>query len=372
MTVFLQDVRMRRQGVQQGEPPVGRRCGKRFLFGSMKDRGSNEPFRSEKTFRKLFKSAMGGSGPPVVVFIGPIPAVETMSHTHRIQTGKRKLTLALSITGSWFLIELAGGIYANSLALMADAAHMLTDLAALGLSLFALKISGRPATHSKTYGYLRAEILAALANGIFLILIALYIFYESFQRLRAPQEVKSGMMLVVAATGLAANVTTGALLFGSRHENLNLRGAFLHVLGDALGSLGAIIAGVLMLIRRWYLADPVVSAIVGALVLYSSWKLVAESVDVLLEGAPPHLDISNILRDLGQLSGVTSVHDLHVWSITSGTTAMSCHLVLRSEENAGSALAASNRLMREEYGIEHTTIQIEYEGWHPGEDVGCH
>lgn len=292
-------------------------------------------------------------------------------HTHA-NNGKKNLTLALSITGSWFLIELVGGLYANSLALLADAAHMLTDLAALGLSLFALKMSMRPATHSKTYGYLRAEILAALANGIFLILISIYIFYESYQRFRVPQEVKSGTMLVVAATGLIANIITAALLFRSRQENLNLRGAFLHVLGDTLGSLGAIIAGVLMLTRQWYLADPIVSSIVGTLVLYSSWELVAESVDVLLEGTPRHLNISNILNDLGQLSGVASVHDLHVWSITSGTTAMSCHVVLKPNENAGLALAASNRLMREKYSIEHTTIQIEFEGWHPGDDVGCH
>jgi cobalt-zinc-cadmium efflux system protein len=298
----------------------------------------------------------------------------THDHVHRAfpKSGKRNLILAFLVTGCWFLIELAGGLYANSLALLADAAHMLTDLAALGLSLFALKISERPATQSKTYGYLRAEILAALANGVLLILIAIYIFYESYQRLRAPQEVKSGMMLAVAATGLAANIFTAALLSRSRHENLNLQGAFLHVLGDTLGSLGAITAGVLMLAQQWYLADPIVSTIVGALVLYSSWKLVAESVDVLLEGAPRHLDTSNILNDLGRLGGVTSVHDLHVWSITSGTTAMSCHLVLISGGDAGSALVASNRLMREKYGIEHTTIQIEFEGWHPGEDVGCH
>jgi cobalt-zinc-cadmium efflux system protein len=299
-----------------------------------------------------------------------------MSHNHTHHThspnGKNPLVLALAITGSWFLIELAGGFYANSLALLADAAHMLTDLAALGLSLFAMQISARPATRSKTYGYLRAEILAALANGIFLILIAIYIFYESYQRFRAPQEVKSGTMLIIAATGLVANLITAGLLFRSRHESLNLRGAFLHVLGDTLGSVGAILAGVLMLTRNWYLADPVVSTIVGALVLYSSWELVAESVEVLLEGTPRHLDISNILNDLGQLSGVTSVHDLHVWSITSAMTAMSGHVVLRLNEDAGLALAAANRLMREKYGIEHTTIQIEFEDWHPGEDVGCH
>jgi cobalt-zinc-cadmium efflux system protein len=299
-----------------------------------------------------------------------------MSHNHATHThtdsGKKNLTWAFSITGIWFLIELVGGLYANSLALLADAAHMLTDLAALGLSLFALKISARPATHSKTYGYVRAEILAALANGIFLILIAIYIFYESYRRFRLPQEVKGGTMLMVAITGLAANIVTAALLFQSRHESLNLRGAFLHVLGDTLGSVGAIIAGVLMLTRQWYLADPIVSTIVGALVLYSSWELVVESVEVLLEGTPRHMNISNILSDLGQLNGVTSVHDVHVWSITSGTTAMSCHLVLKPNENAGLALAASNRIMREKYGIEHTTIQIEVEGWHPGDDVVCH
>ncbi len=286
-------------------------------------------------------------------------------HTHSAQhsnklNGKKQLTLALSITASWFVIELIGGLYANSLALLADAAHMLTDLAALGLSLFALKISTRPATHSKTFGYLRAEILAALGNGIILILIAIYIFYESYQRFGAPQEVKSLPMLVVAATGLIANIVTAGLLYRSRHENLNLRGAFLHVLGDTLGSLGAIIAGVLMMARQWYLADPIVSTIVGALVLYSSWELVAESVDVLLEGTPRHLKISNILADLGKLHGVFSVHDLHVWSITSEMTAMSCHLVLKPNEDAGAVLAESSRLMQEKYGIEHTTIQIEF------------
>jgi cobalt-zinc-cadmium efflux system protein len=284
-------------------------------------------------------------------------------HHSQEKSGKKRLTLALSITGSWFLIELAGGIYTNSMALLADAAHMLTDLAALGLSLFALKISSRPATHEKTYGYLRAEILAALANGTFLILIGLYILYESYQRFWVPPEVKSVPMLIVAATGLLANLVTARMLYRSRHENLNLRGAFLHVLGDTLGSIGAVLAGVLMLARQWYLADPIVSTIVGCLVLYSSWKLVTESVDVLLEGTPRHLKISNILSDLGRMRGVVSVHDLHVWAIASGMTAMSCHLVMKTDEDARLALAESSKLMREKYGIEHTTIQIEFENW---------
>jgi cobalt-zinc-cadmium efflux system protein len=297
-----------------------------------------------------------------------------MNHhnSHQMPSGKKQLTLALFITALWFLIELGGGIYANSLALLADAAHMLTDLAALGLSLFALKISARPATQEKTFGYLRAEILAALANGIFLILIALFIFYESYQRWGSPPKVKSIPMLVVATTGLLANLVTAWLLYRSRRENLNLRGAFLHVLGDALGSIGAIVAGVLMMARQWYLADPIVSAVVGGLVLYSSWELVAESVDVLLEGTPRHLKISNILNDLGSMPGVVSVHDLHVWSIASELTAMSGHVVLRLGEDAGRALAGASRLMREKYGIEHTTIQIEFENWtsSPGDIVG--
>jgi cobalt-zinc-cadmium efflux system protein len=287
------------------------------------------------------------------------------SHAAQKLNGQRRLVQALAITGTWFIIELAGGIYANSLALLADAAHMLTDLAALGLSLFALRISARPATHEKTYGWLRAEILAALANGIFLILIGLYIFYESYRRFLAPPEVKSGPMLAVAVAGLLANLVTARLLYGSRLESLNLRGAFLHVLGDTLGSIGAIIAGLMMLLRQWYLADPVVSTLVGMLVLYSSWELVRESVDVLLEGTPRHMKIPSILNDLGSMHGVVSVHDLHVWSITPETTAMSCHVVLKEGVDAGTALAELSRVMREKYRFAHTTIQIEFENW-PG------
>ena len=290
-----------------------------------------------------------------------------MSHDHarypEAGKGKKRLVQAILITGAWFVIELAGGIYANSLALMADAAHMLTDLCALGLSLFALHISGRPATHEKTYGYHRAEILAALANSIFLVLIGLYIFYEAWHRFQDPPEVKSIPMLTVAVTGLAANLATAALLFGSRKESLNLRGAFLHVSADTLGSMGAIIAGILIWTRGWNLADPVVSVVVGALVLYSSWKLVSESVDVLLEATPGHLDIDRILQDMGRVRGVVSVHDLHVWSISTRTQAMSCHAVMKKGEDAGIILQELSRLMREKYGIEHTTIQMEPEGW---------
>jgi cobalt-zinc-cadmium efflux system protein len=281
----------------------------------------------------------------------------------RKHRGSKRLVSALAITGGWFLIELAGGLYANSLALMADAAHMLTDLAALGLSLFALKISARPATHEKTYGWLRAEILAALANGIFLILIALYILYESYGRLLAPQPVKSGVMLAIASAGLAANLVTARLLYRGRNDNLNLRGAFLHVLGDTMGSAGAVLAGVLMMTQQLYLADPVVSAVVAGLILYGAWKLVAESVDVLLEAAPRDLKVPLLLADLSAVPGVLSVHHLHVWTITSGTTALSCHVVLKQDADAGAALEAMSRLLREKYRIVLTTIQIEPETW---------
>ena len=279
------------------------------------------------------------------------------------RSSKKSLIFALAITATWFFIELLGGLYTNSLALLADAAHMLTDIAALGLSLFALMISARPATHEKTYGYFRAEILAALANGVFLVLIGIYIFYEAYQRFISPPEVRSVPMLVVAATGLTANLVTASLLHGAQHENLNIRGAFLHVLGDTLGSVGAIAAGVIMTIWHWYLADPIVSIIVALLVMYSSWQLVRESVDVLLEGTPRHLNVTSILADLGSVNGVRSIHDLHVWSITSGMPAMSCHIVLRPDVDAAAVLATLSRIMREKYRIGHTTIQIEVENW---------
>jgi cobalt-zinc-cadmium efflux system protein len=278
----------------------------------------------------------------------------------RQDSGKR-LRLALLITGSWFFLELAAGFYANSLALLADAAHMLVDLAALTLSLFALKISTLPPTHQKTYGYLRAEILAALANGILLVVVSIYISWEAFQRILAPPEVKSLPMLAVATSGLIANLATAALLHRSQHENLNVRGAFLHVLSDTLGSLGAILAGGAMVLWKWYLADPIASVIVSVLVLLSSWQLVRDSVDVLLEGAPRHLRITEILADLGSVDGVRSVHDLHVWSITSGMPAMSCHVVMRHGMDTRAVLQALSRIMREKYRIEHTTIQIEEE-----------
>ncbi|NWG13038.1 MAG: cation transporter [Acidobacteria bacterium] len=284
-------------------------------------------------------------------------------HSHRRRQSKRSLCMAILVTSGWFIAELVAGFYTNSLALIADALHMLTDIAALSLSGLAMKIAERPATHRKTYGYLRAEILAALGNGILLVLVGAYVAYEAYQRLRAPPVVMGRLMLVVAAVGLGVNVFTMVLLYRSQHQSLNVRGAFLHVLGDALGSVGAIVAGICMVFREWYLADPVVSLLVAALIFYSSWKLVRDSVDVLLEGTPRHLDVGKILSDLGAVEGVISVHDLHIWSITSGMEAMSCHVVLRSGSDPSDVLARLSQMMREKHGIDHTTIQVEAEDW---------
>ncbi len=286
---------------------------------------------------------------------------ERINEYHRKRSSRKTLLLALSITGTWFLVELIAGLYTNSLALLADAGHMLTDLAALSLSYFALRIAARPATPRKTFGYLRAEILAALANGVFLVLIALYIFFEAYHRLLDPPVVKSGTMLSVAVMGLVANLCAVYLLHKSKDENLNLHGAFLHVLGDTLGSIGAIVAGLAMVLGGWYVADPIVSIAVGLLILFSSWTLLRESVEVLLESVPSHLCTAAILTDLGSVQGVLSVHDLHVWSITSGMPAMSCHVVLGADAEGSVVLARLSRLMREKHGIEHTTIQIEKE-----------
>jgi len=278
---------------------------------------------------------------------------------HGQEVNRRSLVRALVITSVWFAVELAAGFYTNSLALLADAAHMLTDLAALSLSLFALQIAGRPATHEKTFGYLRAEILAALANGVFLVLIGLYVSYEAYQRFSHPPVIRSTAMLVISCIGLGANLVAARLLSHSDMQNLNVRGAFLHVIGDILGSVGAIIAGILMVFWRWYLADPVVSVLVSGLIFYSSWHLLRDSVEVLLEGTPRHLNIAAILADMGSIEGVLSVHDLHVWSITAGWPALSCHIVLRADIDADVALRSLGLMMRDRYGIEHTTIQIE-------------
>jgi cobalt-zinc-cadmium efflux system protein len=284
-------------------------------------------------------------------------------HTHRhgsSETAGSSLRAALFISTTFLVAEFLGALYTNSLALLADSGHMLTDVAALSLSLFAVRFASRRATPRKTYGFYRVEILAALLNGVFLILVALYIFYEAFHRFRNPPEVKADWMLIVATVGLLANLTSAYLLFGKRHESLNIRGAFFHVLSDAIGSVGAIIASIAIIISGYQTADPAISVVVAVLILWSSWILIRDAVDILLEGTPAHINIVSLREQLGNVNGVGSVHDLHVWTLTSGVLAMSCHIVAQDGDfSRMELLTRVNCVAREAFRIDHTTIQIE-------------
>lgn len=268
--------------------------------------------------------------------------------------------------------EFVGGWYTNSLALMADAGHMLTDVAALGLSLFALWVSCRPATAEKTYGYYRVEILIALVNGVALVLMALIVGVEAYRRMANPPQVNSLPMLIVATVGLMVNLLSAFFLHKSHVGNLNVHGAFLHVMGDTLGSVGAVIAGLAMLFGQWYLADSIVSMLVALLILYSSWRLLRDVVDVLLEGTPAHVNILSMKNALTSVHGVESLHDLHVWTLTSGMHAMSCHAVVCRESNRRTVLAEMSRRCRDHFQIDHTTIQIEEESLQAQEARTCH
>ena len=290
-------------------------------------------------------------------------------HARKEET--RALRLALTISFFFMLIEFAGGLWTNSLALLADAGHMLTDVGALGLSLFAVWFASLAATPEKTYGYFRVEILAALVNGVTLVVIALLILYESYQRFLEPAEIKSLPMLAIATAGLVANLICARILHG-HDDNLNVRGAFLHVIGDVLGSIGAILAGLAMLLWQAYWVDPVVSVLVSLLIVYSAWKLVADSVRVLLEATPAHVNLSAMKRLFCQVPGVESVHDLHVWTLTSGVHAMTCHAVVGGPNERHQILESLSAVSRERFNIHHTTIQLEEEDLCEGQQRFCH
>ncbi len=273
---------------------------------------------------------------------------------------KRRLILVLILTAAFMVVEFVGGWLANSLALMADAGHMLGDVAALSLSLFALWFARRPATEAKSYGWLRIEILAALANGIALGVIAVTIFVQAWTRFRQPEPVEGPLMLGVASAGLAVNIVAAVALHASTAHNLNVRGAYFHVLGDLLGSVGAIVAAILILTTGWTTADPLISCIVGVLILFSSWRLVTESVDVLLEAVPPDVDLAAVRTSILRVPGVEAVHDLHVWTLTSGFRAMSGHALVSDPRDHNHVLRLIHQRMHEDFGISHVTVQVEY------------
>ncbi len=258
------------------------------------------------------------------------------------------------------VVEFAGGWMANSLALMADAGHMLSDVAALGLSLFAISMAERPPSRGKSYGWLRLEILAALANGLTLAVISIAIFWQAWVRFRAPPGVEGGIMLGVAVAGLLVNIVAALILHRSSGHSLNMRGAYLHVLGDMLGSIGAIVAAVVIMSTGWLTADPLISCLVGGLILLGGWRLVRESVDILLEGTPPDIDLAAVRVAIAGVQGVEGVDDLHVWTLTSGVIAMSGHAQITDLNDYKRILTDIHRRMHEDFGISHVTVQLDH------------
>jgi cobalt-zinc-cadmium efflux system protein len=277
------------------------------------------------------------------------------------QTETRRLRWAVGISAVYFFAELIAGFLTNSLALLSDAGHMVTDVAAMGLSLFAFRMARRPATLSSTYGFHRVEILAALFNGLMLWLIVGIIFTAAYARLSRPPHVDSEGMLIVAVFGLVINLASGAILYGAHHRNLNLHGAFLHVVSDAIGSVGAIAAGLIMLATDWYLADPLISIFIGALILYSSWSLVKDSLSVLMQAVPKGIDLEEVRQTIEAVAGVHKVHDLHVWAVTSDILTLSAHAVVDNGGDFHAVLNGIEETLKERYNIEHVTIQLETE-----------
>jgi len=271
--------------------------------------------------------------------------------------------VTLALVAAYLVAEVVGGLWTGSLALLADAGHMFSDVGALALSLFAIWLAQRPASVERTFGYHRVEILAALANGVALIVVVLLILREAVERLNAPREVLGAPMLAVAVGGLVVNLGGLWMLHGGRESSLNVRGAWLHVLSDTLGSIGVIAAAFLVWAFGWTRADPIASIGIALLVIYASWQLIRETAGVLMEAAPRHIDVEEVRRVLAETRGVVSIHDLHVWTITSGFVSLSCHVESSHQVPDHELLAGFQELLRERFGIEHVTIQIEPPGF---------
>ena len=279
-------------------------------------------------------------------------------HDHGAHASVKSLRIALILTGTLLVAEAVGGFISNSLALLADAGHMLTDVAALGLSLFVAWFSHQPATARKSYGYLRWEILAAFLNGSILLLISAAIIFESILRLRSPEQVEGGLMLGIALAGLIINVISAGILHAGSQSSMNVRGAYLHVLGDMLGSVGVVVAAIVIRYTGWLVADPIASFVTTAVIIRGAWRLVMESVDVLLESVPKHIELIDVRTQLEAIPGIESVHDLHVWSVTPKMVAMSAHAVVRDPTTQQHVLEHIHDAMAI-FGIDHVTVQLE-------------
>jgi cobalt-zinc-cadmium efflux system protein len=288
-------------------------------------------------------------------------------HTHGLRQqsggGKRDLLIALSITLLMMIAEVIGGLLSNSLALLSDAGHMLTDNFALLLSFFAMKFATMPATEKRTFGFYRLEILAALINGIILVVISLYIIYQAYLRMINPQRVEGMLMLIVAVIGLAANIIGAVVLMKHSHSNLNIRGAYLHIVGDAFSSVGVVVGGIIILYTGWYMIDPILSILISFVIIYGAWALVKESVSILLESVPSHIDIETVATAISKVRGVREAYHIHVWTITSGVHAMSAHVLIDDQlvSRSRDLIDDIRTLLAEKFKILHSTIQLECE-----------
>lgn len=286
-------------------------------------------------------------------------------HSHAIRNGggRRDLLIALSITVLMMVAEAIGGFLSNSLALLSDAGHMLTDNLALLLSFFAMKFANMPATDRKTFGFYRLEILAAFVNGIVLVLMSLYIMFEAYQRIVTPQPVGGRLMLLVAAIGLVANIIGAVVLNKHSSTSLNIRGAYLHIIGDALSSVGVVIGGLVIIYTGWYLVDPILSILISLVIIYSAWALVKESVSILLESVPSHINIGSVAAEIEKIEGVREAYHIHVWTITSGVYAMSAHIVIDDQlvSRNKELLDRIQSVVADRFRVMHSTIQIECE-----------
>ncbi|MEN8160736.1 MAG: cation diffusion facilitator family transporter [Myxococcota bacterium] len=286
------------------------------------------------------------------------------AHAHEARShDKRRLAFTLVLSSLYLVAELVGGLYTGSLALLADAGHMLADVGALALALFAFWLAARPAGAARTFGWRRFEILAALANGVVLAVVAIAVALEAFERLEQPRPVLGLTAFAIASGGLAVNLLGMLLLRHGRERSLNLRGAWLHLLGDALGSVAAMTSGLLIWAFDWRIADPLASLAISVLVLRSAWGLLRETTDVLLEAAPPHLDVEELRAALEAEAGVGSVHDLHVWTITSGMVSLSCHVHCTPGADGHDVLVRLQQLLGQRFDVHHATLQIEPAGF---------
>jgi cobalt-zinc-cadmium efflux system protein len=283
-------------------------------------------------------------------------------HVHGRERSRRALAWTVALTVAFTVVEVIGGLLTDSLALLADAGHMLSDDLSLGLALIAVWLAGRPPSPRRTFGYQRAEILAALFNGLTLVAVAVFIFIEAASRFSDPPDVLGGWMLVIACGGLVVNLIAARILHSAGTDSLNVSAAFRHVLADLAGSVGVIVAALIILITGWEYADPLVSVLIGLLVLGSSWTIIRDSVTVLLEASPRGIRVEEVGTAMASVPGVVEVHDLHVWTITSGFPALAAHVMVERDSDCHAKRRDLEAMLAERFGLEHTTIQVDHEG----------